>query len=157
MSDIHSIAVAVDGSNHAQRAFDEAIQLAKCASSSLSVVAVAPVRTVYSVQRRAEIVEPRDEDRRMFEELLNRYAEAAAKAGVSSVHKVLLEGQVAEELLVYLDEYKPDLLVMGARGLSTAQRLLLGSVSDAVIHHAHCSVLVVRPPRAQTVTEPQLA
>lgn len=148
MSDIHSVAVAVDGSSHAQRAFEEAIMLAKSTASSLAVVAVAPVRTVYSVQRRAEIVEPRDEDRRMFEELLNRYAETATKAGVQPVSKVLLQGQVAEELLVYLDEYKPDLLVMGARGLSTARRILLGSVSDAVIHHAHCSVLVVRPPRA---------
>ena len=37
-----------------------------------------------------------------------------------------------------------DLIVVGTRGLSTAQRLLLGSVSTKVVHHAPCDVLVVR-------------
>jgi len=42
-----------------------------------------------------------------------------------------------------MDE-KVDLIVMGSRGLGRFQRLLLGSVSEGVLHHAHCSILVVR-------------
>ena len=148
VSEIRSIAVAVDGSAHAQRALEEAVQIAKTLTAPLVIVGVVPAHTVYSVQRRAEIVEPREEDRRFFEELLARSVESATKSGLSKVSKVLLQGQVVEELLVFLDEYKPDLIVLGARGLSTARRLLLGSVSDGVMHHAHCSVLVVRPARS---------
>ena len=39
-----------------------------------------------------------------------------------------------------------DLIVVGSRGLSAAGRFLLGSVSDGILHHVHCSVLVVKPP-----------
>jgi len=39
-----------------------------------------------------------------------------------------------------------DLIVTGARGLSTARRTILGSVSDYVVHHTHCPVCVVPPP-----------
>lgn len=137
--------VAIDGSPNAQRALDEAIQLAKGFSAALTILAVVPAHTVYSVQRRAELVEPREEDRRLFEELLGRALEAARRAGLSTVRQELMQGEPVEEILTYLDDRHPDLLVMGARGLSAARRLLLGSVSDGVVHHARCSVLVVRP------------
>ncbi len=140
--------VAIDGSPGAQRALDEAVQLAKVFSAALTVLAVVPAHTVYSVQRRAEVVEPREEDLRLFEELLSRALEAARRAGLSTVTKELMQGEPVEEILTYLDDRRPDLLVMGARGLSRARRLLLGSVSDGVIHHAKCSVLVVRPGSA---------
>lgn len=37
-----------------------------------------------------------------------------------------------------------DMIVIGSHGYKRWERLLLGSVSDSVVHHAHCSVLVVR-------------
>lgn len=40
----------------------------------------------------------------------------------------------------------PDLIVLGSHGYSRWERLLLGSVSDSVVHHAPCSVLIVRSP-----------
>ena len=39
-----------------------------------------------------------------------------------------------------------DLIVTGTRGLGTARRTILGSVSDYVVHHTHCPVCVVPPP-----------
>ena len=145
VTDIRRIAVAVDGSEPAGQALDLAAELAKQLSASLTILGVVPAHTVYSVQRRAELAEPREEDVRSFRELLDRSADTARRTGAPSVSTELLQGQPVEEILTFLADRHPDLLVMGARGLSRARRLLLGSVSDGVLHHAKCSVLVVRP------------
>ena len=42
------------------------------------------------------------------------------------------------------EESDADLIIIGTRGLSVAKRMLLGSVSTNVVHHAPCDVLVVR-------------
>jgi nucleotide-binding universal stress UspA family protein len=55
-------------------------------------------------------------------------------------------GNPATELLSAVERTKAGLLVVGSRGLTGVSRFLLGSVSSNVIHHAHCSVLLVRPP-----------
>ena len=53
-------------------------------------------------------------------------------------------GDPATAILDVADKEGVDLIVMGTRGLGTAERWLIGSVSDKVLHHAHCSVLVAR-------------
>ncbi|MGZ4896245.1 MAG: universal stress protein [Candidatus Angelobacter sp.] len=44
----------------------------------------------------------------------------------------------------YADEWRPDLIMVGSHGRRGLDRFLLGSVSDAVARHAHCSVWIVR-------------
>jgi nucleotide-binding universal stress UspA family protein len=55
-------------------------------------------------------------------------------------------GSPESRIVEMADEIKPDLIVVGTHGYSGWERLLLGSVSDAVVHHAPCSVMVVRCP-----------
>jgi nucleotide-binding universal stress UspA family protein len=55
-------------------------------------------------------------------------------------------GDPAEEILKLADETGADLIVVGARGLGTIKRLLLGSVSETVLRDARCPVLVVKRP-----------
>lgn len=62
-----------------------------------------------------------------------------------TISKVLCEGGVAPEILKISRELGVDLITLGARGHSTLEQLLLGSVSRKVTRHAHCSVLVARP------------
>jgi nucleotide-binding universal stress UspA family protein len=53
-------------------------------------------------------------------------------------------GTAASQLLAKADEWKPDLLVVGSHGRSLLGRFLLGSVSQKVLHEAHCSVRIAR-------------
>lgn len=55
------------------------------------------------------------------------------------------EGEPRAELLRAIEEWAPDLVVMGARGLGAVAGALLGSVSLAIARHASCAVLVVKP------------
>ena len=53
-------------------------------------------------------------------------------------------GYAAEEIIKAAERFRADLIVMGSRGLSTVNRSFLGSVSNKVVRHAPCSVLVIR-------------
>jgi nucleotide-binding universal stress UspA family protein len=53
-------------------------------------------------------------------------------------------GNPAVELVRIADEHSAGLIVVGSHGLSGIERFLLGSVSERVLRHAHCSVLIVK-------------
>lgn len=59
----------------------------------------------------------------------------------------ILFGSPESRIVETAEEIKPDLVVVGSHGYSSWERLLLGSVSGAVVHHAPCSVLVIRTPK----------
>jgi nucleotide-binding universal stress UspA family protein len=59
----------------------------------------------------------------------------------------VLFGSPESRIVETSEEMHPDLIVVGSHGHSRWERLLLGSVSDSVVHHAPCSVLVVRTPK----------
>ena len=64
------------------------------------------------------------------------------------VDSIVTEGSPAVEILRIIEEQQIDLAVIGTRGRTTITRFLLGSVSEHVLNHASCSVLVVKePPR----------
>jgi nucleotide-binding universal stress UspA family protein len=49
------------------------------------------------------------------------------------------------------EEIGADLIVIGSRGFGGLKRALLGNVADSVVRHAHCPVLVVRPPQGTSL------
>ena len=59
----------------------------------------------------------------------------------------IIQGSPAQVIVDEAESWGADLIVMGSRGLGVWNRLLLGSVSNAVVHHAKCSVEVVRTPQ----------
>ena len=58
----------------------------------------------------------------------------------------VLFGSPDSRIVENAEEIGADLIVLGSHGYSRWERLLLGSVSSSVVHHAHCSVLIVRTP-----------
>jgi nucleotide-binding universal stress UspA family protein len=145
------IAVATDGSPYASRALEIAIDLARRYGSSLTVLGVAPLVPMYIGSTEAWVpTEIPDTEIQHYRQLVDKSVAVARAAGLSNVTGVCLEGVIVDEIISYLEKSPADLLVMGSRGLSTARRLLLGSVSDAIVHHAKCPVLVVRPDGPMT-------
>ena len=61
----------------------------------------------------------------------------------------IIQGSPAPVIVDEAESWGADLIIMGSRGLGIWNRLLLGSVSNAVVHHAKCSVEVVRTPQAK--------
>lgn len=151
------ILVPIDGSEHSTRALEQAIQIAEKFRSELTLI------HVYSVSMQPVILpEPIGLGPpgipMMTAAEVTRIVEAAraagsrvlgggedkAKAGGIQVKKILVEGHAVEEIIRAAKEGSFDLIVMGARGISKIREMLLGSVSDAVIHHASCPVLVIK-------------
>jgi len=61
-----------------------------------------------------------------------------------AVSSEVLFGSPESRIVETAEAIRPDLIVLGSHGYSRWERLLLGSVSDSVVHHAPCSVLIVR-------------
>ena len=84
-----------------------------------------------------------DEQKSALNDVLTR---AAAELGtaVGSVERSVVVGHPPTEIVEAASKTGVDLVVLGARGLGPLGRLVLGSVSDRVVHHAPCPVLVVK-------------
>lgn len=75
--------------------------------------------------------------------LVEQSAQPLSKAGFRA-EPVCKMGNPAEEIMKMASKRRVDLIVMGAKGLGTIDRILLGSVSTRVMQYANCPVLVVR-------------
>ncbi len=69
------------------------------------------------------------------------------KLNPSQISTEALFGSPESRIVETAEEMKADIIIVGSHGYNSWERLLLGSVSDSVVHHAPCSVLVVRTPK----------
>jgi nucleotide-binding universal stress UspA family protein len=84
--------------------------------------------------------------REQAEKILEDQVENTEQAGgkVAGKHFRVAERHRAQQIMRVAEEIGAGLIVMGSRGLGGVRRALMGSVSDSVVRHAHCPVLVVR-------------
>jgi nucleotide-binding universal stress UspA family protein len=145
------ILLATDGSEEAELAALRAVDLADATDSELHVVHVGVVPiflksypgTLGHERRLYEEIEE------MSRELLRKESWRVKASGGTVAGTHLRMGEVALEIVALAEELQADLIVMGSRGLGGVRRALMGSVSDSVVRHAHCPVLVVRPEKGQ--------
>lgn len=146
------IMVTVDGSDNATRALRAAVELAKAYHSELLIMTVTPRESI-TVGIASEYPGNSSVTRTFYEQMdkrsdriLSDAADIARKAGFASMKTEAVPefDSVTKQILEHADARKVDLIVIGTRGLGGFRRLLLGSVSSAVVTHAHCNVMVVR-------------
>lgn len=135
------ILVATDGSEEAVLAERAAARLAAQAGSELHVVHVGEFLPTLLAQTEAEPARIEREAR----ELLEGRAARIGSEGGSVTRTHLRLGAAAREIVAVAEEVGADLVAVGSRGRGGIRRSLMGSVSDSVVRHAHCPVLVVRP------------
>ncbi len=143
MSGVKHIMVALDGSPSAAKALELAADLAKSAGAAVELVSVVPLQVYYSTYVPDLTAVTATEEKAVRDRLDRDLQELKAK-GIQDVRATVLTGLVVEALLDHVQAHPPDLLVMGSRGQSATRRLLLGSVSDALVHFAQCPVLVAK-------------
>ena len=149
------ILLATDGSREAELAAQTAADLSQKTQSEVHVVhvfGIAPVgppvypegTDLQSVEFEAEPEERQRLSERGASEVLEVEVEKLRSVGGTVAEEHLIEGRVAPEIVGLAEEIGAGLIVMGSRGLGGIRRALMGSVSDSVVQHAHCPVLVVR-------------
>jgi len=137
---IKKILLAYDGSEPALKALDAALDLAQKYQAELYVITVAqPPDFSEDVETEAVIENSRSYHQRILKPVRHR----VGASGVKAVYEVAV-GHTAEQIIYHADRYQVDVIVLGHRGKSLFQRLLLGSVSKQVVQYADRTVMVVR-------------
>lgn len=140
------ILIPHDGSEYAHEAQYVATELAGALGAKLSVCYVIDVAQIAALTASAPVsLEP-----------AVQAMEAEAKAVLATVTESLpplsktyiLSGFPPHEIIGCAQEHGADLIVMGSHGRSGLQRLLVGSVTEAVLRQSHIPVLVSRKARA---------
>jgi len=149
---IHNILVAIDRSEPAQWAVDEAVRLAEGLDAKVSLVSVidnspmpAPEYGFDDAIRRPQLFE----DARA---LLNETSERVPADLMGE--RIVREGKADKQIVETGDETHADLIVIGTHGRGLLGRFLLGSVAEAVVRHGGCPVLTVGHPRTAEGPEP---
>ncbi len=149
------ILLAIDGSEEAELASRKAVDLADEIDSELYVVHVGQLPNFLSggpgtVGYDGILYKQIEQESR---ELFRKLVWQVKVSGGTVVGAYLRMGEVDLEIVGLAKELGADMIVMGCRGRRGIRRMIGGSVSDAVIRHAPCPVLVVRSSQSAEVPE----
>jgi nucleotide-binding universal stress UspA family protein len=148
---ITKILVPLDGSEHAYKALDWALDLAEKYHARIKLLTVIPlletfVTGTYSKPGKFPLLGPTPEEMQkranaMLQDALKRAEKINPDIEVTTE---VLEGRPSDKIIESATEGKYDLIVMGSRGLGGAKEFFLGSVSDRVACEAKATVVIVK-------------
>lgn len=146
---METIVVGTDGSAAAEAAVRWAVEVARCEGARVHLVTAFPDRPLFEEMITGSVIATPIDFLPAAEALLERAAAVAEQAGLR-VQRHALPGDPASAILEVARTQGADLVVVGHRGLTRVERLLLGSVADKLAHHAPCSVTIVRQDSSST-------
>ena len=134
------ILLATDGSESAKAAAQTAVELSNKTGSELHVVYV---ETDIPIALSGVEIDPESISQVAWDRLEEQVRRIEADGGtVKQAH--MKAGNEAEEIVTLGESLRAGLVVIGSRGQSIWKRAVMGSVSEDVVRHAHCHVMVVR-------------
>ena len=142
-----TIMLATDGSEEGKLATQAATELSRDTGSELHVIYVLPTPAqlvghhLYGQETRESVIAGAERDAETF---LKDQAEQIGSNGGKVAETHFRSGEPDKEILRAAESLGVGLIVMGSRGLGAISRMLMGSISDSVVRHAHCPVLVMR-------------
>ena len=134
---IRKILVPLDGSKNSQRGLESAIHLAKEHEASLTVIHI--IHKIHG-SKKQRVMELEEEMPPSFILLAKKLA---SKNGIPFYTRILT-GDPGHEIVNYANTHGIDLIVIGARGLSSFKEIFLGSVSSYVMHTTKTAVMVIK-------------
>ena len=140
-----NILVAIDGSEKAEKAFSEAVTIAKRNQAKLHILYVNEVTGNYFGDFAFVTTNLKEELDEVAENPMKAHRNLAIEKGLTDIETYILYGY-PKTLIANFNESKEkiDLIVMGATGLNAVERVLVGSTTSYVVTHAPCNVLVVK-------------
>lgn len=153
LQNFHNILVPVDGSDNALRALEFAASLAQAAELQILLLYVAPMGPVEMMQAMGypaavrHQAEQKAADYEQIRQELSEHVFAAARARLPDglmVRQMMCSGDPTQVILEQAQKLGNAIIVMGNRGLSNVRELVIGGVSNKVLHHAACPVTLVR-------------
>jgi nucleotide-binding universal stress UspA family protein len=146
------ILLATDGSKHSEKAIGILQNFALTDSSEIQIVSVVETALPFALDIYggsytlpvAELRKVAEQNAlKVLENTKQRIFESLSPENVMLTTKVLF-GSPESQIVESAEKMNADLIIVGSHGYNSWERLLLGSVSDSVAHHATCSVLIVR-------------
>jgi len=137
----HKILAAIDGSPASEKALAAAVDLAGQYQAELIALSVAEMPEVVAM------VDEVDELRRSADDYFRQIGEAAleyARSRGVKLRHVVVRGHAADEILRFAEAEGVNLIVVGRQGHSRVTRFFLGSTTDRVSEHCHCTVMIVK-------------
>ena len=145
------VLLVTDGTEFSDFAIEKLLQLNLSTGSEVKVLSVVDVPMPIGFDPIGGMINYAEIEQIQREQVVRIVESAAAKIQtVRADLKVISEttvGSPESRIVEVAEEWNADLIVVGSHGYKAWERLLLGSVSNAVVHHAPCSVLVARKPK----------
>lgn len=139
---VGKVVVGVDGSEGAKSALRWAVRYAQNAGATLDAVAVWDYPVLMTLPAASTLPPPEEMAAETLEHLRRSIEEAGvADPGSVPIRHHVVRGHPAESILKAAED--AELVVVGHRGLGGFGSLVLGSVSQQILHHAKCPVVVV--------------
>ncbi|SDK69910.1 universal stress protein [Lacicoccus qingdaonensis] len=143
MVEYKNILIAVDGSREAEWAFHKALGAAKRNNAKLSIINIIDTRSFASVEAYDRSISDRANE--FAKKLLDGYEALALEKGITEVDKIIDYGSPKAIIpKKAVEKTGADVIICGSSGLNAVERFIVGSVSEAIVRHAHIDVLVVR-------------
>ncbi|MBE0543047.1 MAG: universal stress protein [Verrucomicrobia bacterium] len=140
---LRTILVPVDFSERSRAALNYAVTLAQDFGGSLMVLHVLDPLLAAGRLDSARLRQLKSSSRDEAAKQLRALSCELVKSGVRT-ELLLRNGPATDIIVAFAIARKADLIIMGSQGRTGLRRLLIGSVAERVVRHAHCPVLVVR-------------